>query len=140
MLTNTLLCIQGSGEYSSTNSSCPQCPSRCGMPATTTPGVDWSAVGAGGGSGSGGGSNRDRQSSQQVRQLIQALYSGDLTCGVNIDTERLVHNELTVPAFPTSWPLGKSGHNNNKQIVWRCVTVKIFGDYNNKSKFNLGGD
>jgi hypothetical protein len=70
MLTNILLCIQGSGEYSSTNSSCPQCPSRCGMPTTTAPGVDWSTVGAGGGSGSGGGSNRDRQTSQQVRQLI----------------------------------------------------------------------
>jgi hypothetical protein len=30
----------------------------------------------------------------------------------------------------------KSGHKSSKQIVWKCVTVQIFGDDSNKSKFN----
>jgi hypothetical protein len=28
------------------------------------------------------------------------------------------------------------GHKNSKQIVWQCVTVQIFGDESNKSKFD----
>lgn len=89
MLTNILLCIQGSGEYSSTNSSCPQCPSRCGMPTTTAPGVDWSTVGAGGGSGSGGGSsNRDRQTNQQVRQLFSVTVLSSRCLWSEINAEK----------------------------------------------------
>jgi hypothetical protein len=30
----------------------------------------------------------------------------------------------------------KSGHKNSKQIVWKFVTVQIFGDDSNKSKFD----
>jgi hypothetical protein len=32
----------------------------------------------------------------------------------------------------------KSGHKNRKHIVWKCVTVQIFGDDSNKSKFYSG--
>jgi hypothetical protein len=28
------------------------------------------------------------------------------------------------------------GHRNSKQIVWKCITVQIFGDDSNKSKFD----
>jgi hypothetical protein len=34
----------------------------------------------------------------------------------------------------------KSGHKNSKQVVWKCVTVQIFGDDSNKSKFDSGGN
>jgi hypothetical protein len=34
----------------------------------------------------------------------------------------------------------KSGHKNSKEIVWNCVTVQIFGDDCNKSKFDSGGN
>jgi hypothetical protein len=34
----------------------------------------------------------------------------------------------------------KSGHKNSIQIVWKCVTVKLFGNYSNKSKFDSGGN
>jgi hypothetical protein len=34
----------------------------------------------------------------------------------------------------------KSGHKNNKQIVWKYVTVQILGDDNNKSEFDSGGN
>jgi hypothetical protein len=30
----------------------------------------------------------------------------------------------------------KSGHKNRKQIVWKCVIGKIFGDNSNQSKFD----
>jgi hypothetical protein len=29
---------------------------------------------------------------------------------------------------------------NNKQIVWKCVTVQMFGDDSNKLKFDSGGN
>jgi hypothetical protein len=34
----------------------------------------------------------------------------------------------------------KSGHKNCKQIVWKYVTVQIFGDDSNKSKFDSIGN
>jgi hypothetical protein len=34
----------------------------------------------------------------------------------------------------------KSGYKNSKQIVWKCVTVQIFGDDINNSKFDSGGN
>jgi hypothetical protein len=34
----------------------------------------------------------------------------------------------------------KSGHKNSKQIIWKCVTVQIFGDNSNNSKFDWGGN
>jgi hypothetical protein len=34
----------------------------------------------------------------------------------------------------------KSGHKNSKQTISKCVTVQIFGNNNNKSKFDLGGN
>jgi hypothetical protein len=36
--------------------------------------------------------------------------------------------------------MSKSGHKNGKQIVWKCVTVQIFGDDSKKSKFDSGGN
>jgi hypothetical protein len=34
----------------------------------------------------------------------------------------------------------KSGHKNIKQVVLKCVTIQIFGDNSNKSKFGSGGN
>jgi hypothetical protein len=34
--------------------------------------------------------------------------------------------------------LEQSGHKNSKQIIWKCVTVQIFEDDSNKSKFDSG--
>jgi hypothetical protein len=32
----------------------------------------------------------------------------------------------------------KSGHKSRKQIIWKCITVQIFGNDNNKSTFYSG--
>jgi hypothetical protein len=32
------------------------------------------------------------------------------------------------------------GHRNSKQIIWKCVTIQIFVDDSNKSKFDSGGN
>jgi hypothetical protein len=34
----------------------------------------------------------------------------------------------------------KSGNKNRKQIIWKCVTVQVFGNDSNKSKFDIGGN
>jgi hypothetical protein len=35
--------------------------------------------------------------------------------------------------------MSKSGHKSSKQIVWKCVTVQIFGNDSNNLKFDSGG-
>jgi hypothetical protein len=32
----------------------------------------------------------------------------------------------------------KLGHKNRKQIMWKCITVQMFGNDSNKSKFDSG--
>ncbi|PSN33439.1 hypothetical protein C0J52_17958 [Blattella germanica] len=64
LLEARFLGTRGSGDFSTaTSPSCPQCPTRCGLP--TTPGVDWPSVG--GGSGSGG---RERLLNTQQMALV----------------------------------------------------------------------
>jgi hypothetical protein len=44
-----------------------------------------------------------------------------------IDASKEVGLEITAPECRS-----KSGHKNSKQIIWKCVTVQIFGDDSNK--------
>jgi hypothetical protein len=34
----------------------------------------------------------------------------------------------------------KIGEKNRKQFIWKCVTVLVFGNDSNKSKFDSGGN
>jgi hypothetical protein len=34
----------------------------------------------------------------------------------------------------------KSGHDNKKEIIWKCVTVQVFGNNSNEPKFDSGGN
>jgi hypothetical protein len=34
----------------------------------------------------------------------------------------------------------KSGNKDRKQIIWKCVTFQLFGNDNNRSKFDSGGN
>jgi hypothetical protein len=60
---------------------------------------------------------------------------------VNLLEDNIYHKENTETLIDASKEVGlacrsKSGHKNSKQIVWKCVTVKIFWYDSNKSKFD----
>jgi hypothetical protein len=89
-----------------------------------------------------------------TRQLLAYTDDVDLL-GNNIDTakkntETLLDASkevgLEINVEKTKYMLlitrirAKSVHENSKQIVWKCITVQIFGDDSNNPKFDSGGN
>jgi hypothetical protein len=71
---------------------------------------------------------------EQIQKLlvvkIKAFFLANLSkeVGLEISVEKTV-------VISSAECRSKSGHKNSKQIVWKCVTVQIFGDNSNKSVF-----
>jgi hypothetical protein len=74
-----------------------------------------------------------RKQQSNVRRYWQQYLFNKQVIYTQIDT-------VFVYAISSPECKSKSGHKTSKQIVWKCVTVQIFGDYCNKPKFDSGGN
>jgi hypothetical protein len=71
---------------------------------------------------------------------------GDNKDAIKKNTETLIDVSLEINVEKTKYTMlshhqecrSKLGHKISKQIIWQCVTVQIFGDDSNKSKFDSG--
>jgi hypothetical protein len=73
-----------------------------------------------------------------INKNTETLNDASKEVGLEINVEKtkyIVYVAISSPECRL-----KSGHKNSKQIVWKCVTVQIFGDDSNKYKFYSGGN
>jgi hypothetical protein len=68
-----------------------------------------------------------------TEMLIDA--SKEVGLEINVEKTKYVYVAVLSPECRS-----KSGHKSSKQIIWKSVTVQIFGDNSNKSKFDSGGN
>jgi regulator of RNase E activity RraA len=62
-----------------------------------------------------------------IKKNTETLIDASKVVGLEINTEKIKNMML-------------SHHWNAGQIIGKCVTVQIFGNDSNKSKFDLGGN
>jgi hypothetical protein len=68
-----------------------------------------------------------------IKKNTETLIEASKEVGLEIYVEKTKYMLLS-----RHWNVGRNQDKNSKQIIWKCVTVQIFGDYSNKSKFELG--
>jgi hypothetical protein len=65
---------------------------------------------------------------------IETLIDASKEAGLEIDVEKSKYILLS-----RHQNLGQN-RDIKIQIIWKCVTVQMLGNYSNKSKFNSGGN
>jgi hypothetical protein len=68
-----------------------------------------------------------------IKKNIETLIGASNEFGLEINVEKTKCMLLS-----RHQNIGKTGHKNSKQIIWKCITVEIFGNNSNKSKFDSG--
>jgi hypothetical protein len=70
-----------------------------------------------------------------IKKNTETLIVANKEVRLEINMEITKYMLLTSPECRSN-----SGPKNTKQVVWKCVTVQIFGDDSNKLKFYSGGN
>jgi hypothetical protein len=71
-----------------------------------------------------------------VKKNTETLIDASKEVGLEINVEKTMYMLLSSHQnVGRNWDI-----KNSKEIVWKCVTVQIFGDDSNKSKFDSGGN
>jgi hypothetical protein len=73
---------------------------------------------------------------ESIKKNTEILIDSIKEVGIEINVEKTKYMLLSRQPECRS----KSGHKNSKQLVWKCITVQIFVDNSNKSKFDSGGN
>jgi hypothetical protein len=69
-----------------------------------------------------------------IKENTETVIDASKEVGIEINVDKIKLMLLSSPVCRS-----KSEHKNSKQIVCKCVTVKIYGNDSNKSKFDPGG-
>jgi hypothetical protein len=74
--------------------------------------------------------------------ILSVVVSGCRTLSLTLREEYKLTGCLRTGCWvdDSDWSRPKSGNKNRKQIIWKCVTVQVFGNDSSKSKFDSGGN
>jgi hypothetical protein len=70
-----------------------------------------------------------------IKKSTETLIAASKEVGLEINIEKTKY--MLVSRHQN---VGRNWDKNSKQIIWKCVTVQIFGDNSNKSKFDSEGN
>jgi hypothetical protein len=68
-----------------------------------------------------------------IKKNTETLIDASKEVGLEKNVEKNKYMYMLSQEYKTRW-----GHKKSKQVIWKCVTVQIFGDDSNKSKFGSG--